>query len=164
MKKFLIAAAIAAIAIPARAFEVGSAITFNTPDPVYAACTQMKDARIVMNRKYSFEKIDFIRWVNSDDDPERHCVVLNERAKNSWRIVKKNADRGYAWFCVENVSGVDFRPVTEINAEREYKQRLRELLAKNHSPAEIDRIIANVQPTAWGGTAEPCYWAYLRDK
>jgi hypothetical protein len=165
MKKLLLAAAIATNAIPAQAFEIGASIIFNVPDPIYAACTQMRDARIVTTRKYGFEKIDFVHWVNSDDDFGRHCVVLNEKAKNSWRIVKKNvADRGYAWFCVQATGGVDFRPATEIKAEREYKERLKELLAKNHSAAEIERIISNVPPTAWGGSDAPCYWAYLRDR
>jgi hypothetical protein len=178
LKTLAIAAALAMILTPANAAEVGNTLRFTTPHPLAAGCTDFDDAiqvkRIVDRYGWQYADLDvhqFVEWVGISK--KRACIILNETSSDSdnWRIVKKVVPRtgptfGNAWFCLE--STIDYRPAREIAAERDYKERVKQAAEKaGRSPIEIERMLREIQPSAWGGadeTQSECFWIWMTDK
>jgi hypothetical protein len=178
MKRFALALVGAALLVQsASAAEIGQSFHFTTPRPQAAGCTDFDDAIRIkeLRSRYGWDNSywqvrEFVDWVGVHG--KRACMILNETSSDgdNWRIVKKIIPRGptfgNAWFCLEGT--IDYRSATEIAAEREFKQRVRQAAEKaGRSPTEIERLIRDIRPSAWGGSDEPgigCFWIWMNDK
>jgi hypothetical protein len=94
----------------AHALELGQKIKFGaTP---MAGCTNLDEAASISQLIYRKRYFDMEAAI----DRLETCTVMNGPAFNNWKVVAKRplAD-GSAWFCLEDVNAIDYRPVDQQN-------------------------------------------------